>query len=234
MSVQFRGQRQERRGRGRAAADAGGLPAPPSAADRHPCRLRARRVRRLHRDRRRRGGALVPDARRAGRGHRDRDRRGAVQRRRPHAAAEVVPQASRAAMRLLHAGHDHDGACAAERGAGLRRRRACARCSPAISAAAPATFPSSRPCSTRARPMAIKTTLEIVRESTDENGQLAHRQRDRTPRGPALPARPRRNMSTISRARTCCTRRSCAARSPTAASARSTFRPPARFPACMP
>ena len=39
--------------------------------------------------------------------------RGPVARRRPDAAAGVVPQASRAAMRLLHAGHDHDGACAA-------------------------------------------------------------------------------------------------------------------------
>src|SRR3954469_9668298 len=116
------GQRQERRGRGRTAADAGGLPASPSAADRNPCRLRARRVRRLHRDRRRRGGALVPDARRAGRGRRDRDRGRSVQRRRSYAAAEVVSQASRPAMRVLHAGHDHDGACAVERGAGLRRR----------------------------------------------------------------------------------------------------------------
>ena len=38
------------------------------------------------------------------------------------AAAEVVPQASRAAVRLLHARHAHDRACAVERGAGLRCR----------------------------------------------------------------------------------------------------------------
>ena len=55
-------------------------------------------------------------------GTQDHHRRGPVQRRRPDAAAEILPQASRAAMRLLHAGLHHHGACAAHRGAGLRRR----------------------------------------------------------------------------------------------------------------
>ena len=42
--------------------------------------------------------------------------------RRADAAAGFVSQASRIAMRLLHAGHDHHRACAVERGARLRRR----------------------------------------------------------------------------------------------------------------
>src|SRR5262249_53192166 len=82
------------RGRSRAAAHAGGLPAPSSAADRDPRGLRAWRVRRLHRHRRWRGGALVPDARGAGRGRGGRDRRRALQRCRPHAAAKILSQAS--------------------------------------------------------------------------------------------------------------------------------------------
>src|SRR5215475_2794445 len=110
------------RSRRRAAAHAGGLPAPSFAAHRHPRRLRARRVRRLHGHRRRRGRALLPHARGAGRRRRHRDRRGALKRRRPHPAAKVVPQAPRAAVRLLHARHDHNRACAVERGSRVRRR----------------------------------------------------------------------------------------------------------------
>ena len=64
--------------RRRAAHDAGRLPAPRAAAHRHPCRLRARRLRRLHRAGRRRGGALLPDARGAGRRREGRHRRGPV------------------------------------------------------------------------------------------------------------------------------------------------------------
>ena len=47
---------------------------------------------------------------------------GLSQRRGADAAAGVVPQAPRAAMRLLHARHDHHRARAADRGARLRRR----------------------------------------------------------------------------------------------------------------
>src|SRR5262249_18508337 len=107
---------------GRAADDVGGLPPPQAAPDRHPSRLRARRVRRLHGDRRWRGGALLPDAGGAGRGRQGGDDRRTFQRRRPHAAAEELPQASCAAMRVLHAGHDHHRTRAAHRRARLRRR----------------------------------------------------------------------------------------------------------------
>ena len=54
------------RGRRRAAHAAVRPPAPRARPHRHQGRLRARRLRRLHRAGRRRGGALVPDARRAG------------------------------------------------------------------------------------------------------------------------------------------------------------------------
>ena len=59
-------QRPRPRDRGRAAAHAGRCDPRGLRADRHPYRLRARHLRRLHRDRRRRAGALVPDVRRAG------------------------------------------------------------------------------------------------------------------------------------------------------------------------
>ncbi len=56
-----------------------------------------------------------------------------------HPAAGGVPRASRAAMRLLHAGHDHPRLPAAARRTPTRRRTRSAPASPAISAAAPAT-----------------------------------------------------------------------------------------------
>ena len=55
---------------GGGAQDAGRLPARGPRSHRHPRRLRARGLRRVHGDRRRQAGALVPDAGRAGRGPR--------------------------------------------------------------------------------------------------------------------------------------------------------------------
>ena len=54
-------------GRGRAAHEPARLPARQAPADRRACRLRAWRLRRLHRAGRRRCGALLPDVRGAGR-----------------------------------------------------------------------------------------------------------------------------------------------------------------------
>ena len=68
-------QRPRGRGRGRAAHAADRFPAPRTRRDRHACRLRARRLRRLHHRDRRRAGARLPDARRAGRRRRDPHRR---------------------------------------------------------------------------------------------------------------------------------------------------------------
>ena len=58
-------------GRSRAAHAARRFPAPCAAARRHPCRLRARHLRRLHRAGRRPRGAIVPALCRAGRRLRD-------------------------------------------------------------------------------------------------------------------------------------------------------------------
>jgi ferredoxin len=73
------------------------------------------------------------------------DDRGPRQGRRPASDAGRLPRASRPAMRLLHAGHDHVGGRHREppRRATSTRRRS-ARSSKAISAAAPATTTSSR------------------------------------------------------------------------------------------
>ena len=74
--------------------------------DRHPCRLRARHLRRLHRADRRRRHALLPHARGTGRRPRGQNRGIARRgRRRAQSAANRVPRPSRAAMRLLHARH---------------------------------------------------------------------------------------------------------------------------------
>ena len=79
---QRRDQRARLRGRRRAAHAPVGLHPARRRADRHEGRLRAGRLRRLHRPARRRGGALVPDARGPGERPRAPDRRGALRRRR--------------------------------------------------------------------------------------------------------------------------------------------------------
>ena len=96
--------------------------------DRQPCRLRARRLRRLQRARRRRGGARLPDARRAMRWRARRDDRGRGRYGRDRRPAGGVHRAQRAAVRLLHAGHAADGA-----GAAGRRRRPEPRTNPRAS-----------------------------------------------------------------------------------------------------
>src|SRR6476661_625310 len=94
-----------------------GLPAPRPRADRHPRRLRARRLRRLHRPRRRPADALVPHVRRHGAGPRDHHRRGpllgARRARRPDRRVDEPGPAGlrrvpRAPVRLLHPGLPHD------------------------------------------------------------------------------------------------------------------------------
>src|SRR6266851_9744601 len=69
--------------------------------------------------------------------------------------------------------------------------RACARCCPATSAAAPAIFPLSRRCSTREPHTSRRTAQETLQETRNENGQLPDRQSDRAPGGFALSARTR-------------------------------------------
>ena len=86
-------QRPQAVGRDRAAHAAERFPAPFARRDRHPCRLRARRLRLLHRADRRHRGALVPDARHAGRGPRREDR--GIARRRRTASSTSCSRRSR-------------------------------------------------------------------------------------------------------------------------------------------
>ena len=88
----------------RGAQDARRLPPRGLRAHRHAPRVRARRVRRVHGPRRRRGRALVPDVRGAGRRRRHHDHRGHRSRRRfARPGAGGVPPGPRAAVRVLHA-----------------------------------------------------------------------------------------------------------------------------------
>ena len=103
------GQRRRAVGAGTGPAAAVRLPAPRPAPHRHPRRLRARRVRRVHRARRRPADALVPDVRGLGAGPRDHHRRGHRQRPRgDEPGAAGVRRVPRAAVRLLHTGVHHD------------------------------------------------------------------------------------------------------------------------------
>ena len=115
--------------------------------DRHARRLRAGRVRHVHRPRGRRGGQVLPDAGAPARRPRGRDRREPGRGRRPVAAAAGVQGGARAPVRLLHARLPDDGDRARRaRGAASRARRSARSC-PASCAAAPATRASSTPSS---------------------------------------------------------------------------------------
>ena len=113
--------------RGRAAPHAGRRHPRGLRADRHPYRLRARHLRRLHRDRRRRAGALLPDVRRAGGGQEDPHRRGPGERRHAASDAAGLHGSPRPAMRLLHAGLPDAGGRRAGARAGYQRRRSARR-----------------------------------------------------------------------------------------------------------
>ena len=89
----------------RSAQDAGRFPARGPWPHRQPCRLRARRLRRLHRAGQRRDRARLPDAGGAMRRRQGRDHRGPVGFRRDRRSAGGVRAAQRPAMRLLHARH---------------------------------------------------------------------------------------------------------------------------------
>ena len=79
------------------------------AAHRHACRLRHLAMRRLRRPCQRQGREILHRAGVAARWRRRAHHRGAGARRRPAASdAGSLPRESRTAMRLLHAGHDHD------------------------------------------------------------------------------------------------------------------------------
>ncbi len=99
------GQRQGRRRRRRAAPAPDRLPPPPPRAHRHARRLRARRLRRLHRAARRRLGPRLLPARGPGRRLGGGDGRVARRRRDALAAPGRLQAPPRAPVRLLHPGH---------------------------------------------------------------------------------------------------------------------------------
>ena len=130
---------------GGAAPPAVRLPAARPAPHRDPRRLRARRLRRLHRPRRRQADALLPHVRRVRAGPRHHDRRGARHAGRHGSRAAGVRRVPRAPVRLLHTGVRHDDHRVSSRRTPTPPRRRRARRSRATSAAAPATRTSARP-----------------------------------------------------------------------------------------
>ena len=184
--------------------------------DRHPPRLRARRVRRLHRARGRRARPLLPPVRGPGgrlpRGN-GRGPRGIGRGAPPSAGG--LPGAPRAPVRLLHSRHSDD---AGRLPAASTRRppsRTSARSCPGTSAAAPATSTSCRPRSTRRRLSARRERHgEVRRRPVPSQGR------------PAAPDRARAATWATSSCPGCSTPRSCEARTPTPASC--AWTPPAR------
>ena len=110
------GERQAGRRAGRAAHAPHPLPPRGSQPHRPAYRLRDQPLRRLHGRHRRQVGEVLHAVRRPGRRWRGHHHRGHRQSRRHAArAAGRLPRDARAAMRLLHAGHDHPRLPAARR-----------------------------------------------------------------------------------------------------------------------
>ena len=174
---------------------------------------------------RRPAGLLLPGARRRGRGHDDRDHRGHGAGRRAASAAAEVPRARGAAVRHLHAGLPHRGQGAARRRTRTRPRPRSATGWPATSAAAPATTRSSARC--------MDAAAEMRGEPHDERSIDQSREDNTSRRHPPDPSRRRRQgdrpralRRRLQHARPADRARSCAARTRTPASGRST--PPRR------
>ena len=126
------------------------LPARGPEPDGRPHRLRYHPLRRLHGRSRRQVGEELHHVRGAGRGRQDHHHRGHGQCRRLAApAAGGLPHEARAAVRLLHARHDHARPPPAAGEPQPRPRTRSASASPATCAAARAIRTSSRPFSTR-------------------------------------------------------------------------------------
>ena len=136
---------------------------------------------------------------------------------------EAFQRAPRPPVRLLHARHGHGGGRRCSRRTRTRPRPRCARASRATSAAAPATRTSSRRCWRAPRSNAARRCRHDRHRgpaATTAGDRHPHACAGRTRR--CSPARPASPTTSTSRAR--CTWRSCAARTPTPASPRSTCR----------
>ena len=101
------GQRRGPQALGRAPRHARRRAARPPGADGHEVRLRARRLRRMHRPRRRRGRLLLPHARPRGRGARDHHDRRPRDGRPPLPHPAGLRRGRRPPVRLLHLRDDH-------------------------------------------------------------------------------------------------------------------------------
>ena len=111
----------------RAAAHAGRCDPRGLRPDRHSHRLRARHLRRLHRDRERRAGALLPDVRRPGGRQEDQDRGRPGTGRQAASDAAGLHGSSWTAVRVLHAGL-FDAGCRRSGARARHLRRRPARC----------------------------------------------------------------------------------------------------------
>src|SRR6185437_9626419 len=105
-----RGQWRAGRRPGAAADQSRRFPARPTAIDGYACRLRARRLRRLHAARQWRHRPLLPDAGGAGQPCNDRNHRGTVRQRRDRRSAGGVSRSQCLTVRVLYAGHADGGA----------------------------------------------------------------------------------------------------------------------------
>ena len=213
--------------RRRAAQAARALHPRDAGPDRHPLGLRHLQLRRLRRADGRPAGQVVHDPRRDVRGPRDPHRRVARGRRRARPDPAGLPRAARAAVRLLHAGDADDRARAARREPGpdragdphrdLRRHLPLHRLQEhrrAPSAGPPSTKPRDRRSEhghRREPPEPADRAPDRLRPPEAQGGRALHPRPGHLPRRhPAARDGPRR--------------RSCAARTRTRGSSRSTPR----------
>ena len=218
---------------GRAAPAARRLPPPRARPDRHPRRLRARRLRRLHHPGGRRDGPIVPDARRAGRRRALTTVEGlAASATQLHPLQEAFWEAHGLQCGFCTPGILITRPALPARQPRPRPTRRSGPASPATSAAAPATRTSSRRCASqpaaRAPPAGAARTsrpprrwrgcgearaMSVRATAVGTRADARHRGADQAQRGSQPAARARRRSWTTSSRRTACTPRSCAARS---------------------
>ena len=214
--------------RRRAAPAARALHPRDARPDRHPLGLRHLELRRLRRADGRQAGQVVHDARGDVRGPRDPHRRVARGGRRARPDPAGLPRAARAAVRVLHAGHADDRRARCWTRTRIRPSTRSAPRSRARSAAAPGykniVAPCAGPPSTRPQP-SRRHEHGDDREPSEPDHRAPDRLRPAEAQGGrALHPRPGHLPRRHQAAGHGATARSCAARTRTRASSRSTPR----------